>query len=409
MLMGEVADVIVVGGGPSGSFAALNLARLGFNVTVYEEHSEIGLPSHCAGHLNIRGLKRLRIHPLPVEIVENTFQGAAFYSPTGKTFLVRLASPVTCAVDRVLFEKYIADKAQDAGAEYCLDSKVDSLIVKNGIVKGVTIKQRGKTENRLAKIVIDAEGVSSRILRQTGLQGPNQHMLVNGVEAEAENVRDIQLDTVEVFLGADYAPGFYAWLIPKKDGKAKVGLAAKARDPKELLQKLMIKHPLASKKLLKAKIDKITVHPITLGGPINRAYSNGFLAVGDAASQVKSTTGGGVIFGMTCAAIAAEVANEAIHQEDFSSKSLSAYGRRCDESLGFDSRMMVRMRKTLDAMSDRRLDALIGLCTKLALNKTLQKVEDIDFQGRTLLHILRSPSSLAALSYFFLTYAFTNL
>jgi digeranylgeranylglycerophospholipid reductase len=406
--MNEVADVIVVGGGPSGSFAALKLARLGVNVRVYEEHSQIGLPTHCAGHLSIRGLRRLRIHPLPVEIVENTFRGAAFYSPSGKRFLVRFASPVTCVVDRALFEKHLAERAQDAGAEYCLDSRVESLMVNGGIVNGATIRRQGKTENRLAKIVIDAEVISSRILRQTGLRGPSQRMLVNGVEAEAENVRDTQLDTVEVFLGADYAPGFYAWLIPKKDGKAKVGLAARARNPKELLQKLVAKHPVASKKLAKAKIDKITAHPITLGGPIPKAYSNGFLGVGDAASQVKSTTGGGVILGMTCAAVAAEVAHEAIRQDDFSSKSLSAYGRRCDEAVGFDAKMMVRMRKTLDAMSDRRLDGLIGLCTKLGLNKTLQKVEDIDFQGRTLLHLLRSPRALAVLSCFFLTGFFAN-
>lgn len=407
--MKEATEVIVIGSGPSGSFAALKLAKLGVNVRVYEEHSEIGLPSHCPGHLSIRGLKRLRIHALPVEIVENTFRGAAFYSPTGKRFLVRLASPVTCVVDRALFEKYLAERAQDAGAEYCLDSRVESLILNDGTVKGITIRRQGKTENRLTKIVIDAEGISSRILKQTGLRGPNKRMLVNGIEAEAENVKDTQLDTVEVYLGADYAPGLYAWLIPKKEGKAKVGLAAKARNPKELLQKLVTKHPVASKKLLKAKIDKIMTHPITLGGPIPKAYSNGFLAVGDAASQVKSTTGGGVILGMTCAAIAAEVAHEAIRQNDFSSKSLSAYGRRCDEAMGFDVKMMVRMRKTLDAMSDRRVDGLIGLCTKLALNKTLQKVEDIDFQGRTLLHLLRSPRALTALSYFFLTGFFTNL
>jgi len=407
--MKEPADVIVVGGGPSGSFAASKLARLGANVRVYEEHSKIGLPSHCAGHLNIRGLKRLGIHPLPVEIVENTFRGAAFYSPAGKRFSVRLASPVTCAVDRALFDKYLAERAQDAGAEYCLDSRVESLMLRDNVVKGVTIRQQGKIENRPAKIVIDAEGISSRILRQTGLQGPSKEMLVNGVEAEAENVRDTQFDTVEVFLGADYAPGLYAWLIPKKDGKAKVGLAAKTRNPKELLQKLVAKHPVASRQLAKAKIDKITVHPITLGGPIPKAYSHGFLTVGDAASQVKSTTGGGVIFGMTCATVAAEVAHKAIRQDDFSSKCLSAYGRRCDEVLGFDANMMVRMRKTLDALSDRRLEALIGSCTKLALNKTLQKVEDIDFQGRTLLRLLRNPRALAALSYFFLTGFFTNL
>jgi digeranylgeranylglycerophospholipid reductase len=409
ILMKEVSDVVIVGGGPSGSFAALKLARLGVNVTVYEEHREVGVPSHCAGHVSIRGLKHLRMHPLPVEIVENTFRGAVFYSPTGKRFSVRLASPATCAVNRALFEKYLAEKAQDAGADYCLDSRVESLIIEDGTVKGVVVRKQGGIEKKLAKIVIDAEGVSSRLLRQTGLRGPRQDGLVNGIEAEVENVRDTQLDTVEVFLGADYAPGFYAWLIPKKDARAKVGLAAKTGKPKEFLQKLMVKHPVVSKKMLNSKIAKVSVHPITLGGPIPKAHSNGFLVVGDAASQVKSTTGGGVIFGMTCAAAAAEVACEAIRQNDFSSRILSAYRRRCDEALGFDSKVMLRMRKALDAMSDRRLDGLIGLCTRLGLDKTLQKVEDIDFQGRALLHVLRSPRVLAALSYFFLSFLFANV
>jgi digeranylgeranylglycerophospholipid reductase len=407
--MKEASDVIVVGGGPSGSFAALKLAELGVDVTVYEEHSEIGIPSHCAGHLSIQSLKRLGMWPLPPEIVENTFRGATFYSPGGNRFSVRLTSPVTCVVDRALFDKHLAEKAQDAGAHYCLNSRVENLIIENGVIRGVTVRQEGKTEKRSAKIVIDAEGMSSRLLRETGLLGPNIHMLVNGVEAEVENVKDTKPDTVEVFFGADYAPSFYAWLIPKKDGKAKVGLAAKARNPKELLQKLMTKHPVASEKLHNARIAQVMVHPITLGGPVHKAYSNGFLAVGDAASQVKSTTGGGVIFGMTCAPLAAQVACEAIRQEDFSSKSLSAYQQRCNETLGFDAKMMIKMRKTLDAMSDERLDNLIGMCAKLGLDKTLQKVEDIDFQGRTLLHFLRSPRILTAVGYFFLTYLFANL
>jgi digeranylgeranylglycerophospholipid reductase len=407
--MKEASDAIVIGGGPSGSFTALKLALLGVDVTVCEEHKEIGIPSHCPGHLSIKGLSRLGMYPLPSAVIENTFRGASFYSPSGKRFTVCLDSPVTCAVDRTLFDKHLAEKAQDAGAGYCLDSRVENLIIDKGVVRGVVVRRRDMLEKRNAKIVVDAEGISSRILREAGLPRLNRNMLVNGIEAEVENVKDTHLDTVEVFFGADYAPGFYAWLMPKKDAKAKIGLAAKTGNPKELLQKLMIKHPVASKELRDAKITRAAVHPITLGGPIRKSYSDGFLAVGDAASQVKSTTGGGVVFGMTCGAIAAEVANEAIRRNNFSSDFLSAYQQKCNETLGFDVKMMVRMRRTLDALSDVRLDNLIGLCSKLGLEKTLRNVEDIDFQGRTLLRVLRSPRVLTALGYFFFAYLFANL
>ncbi|MEM3151596.1 MAG: DUF47 family protein, partial [Candidatus Bathyarchaeia archaeon] len=86
-----------------------------------------------------------------------------------------------------------------------------------------------------------------------------------------------------------------------------IKLDAKERIPKELLKKLMLTHPAASNKLRNSKLSQTNFHCLTLGGPIPKFYSNGFLAVGDVASQVKPTTGGGVILGMTCAKIAAEV------------------------------------------------------------------------------------------------------
>jgi geranylgeranyl reductase family protein len=407
--MKDFSDVIVVGGGPCGSFTALKLARLGATVSVFEEHSEVGVPSHCPGHLSIKGLKDLGLHPLPKETIEDNFSGATFYSPKGNEFSIRFSSPVTCVVNRVLFDKYIAERAKDAGANYQLDSRVESLIIEGSAIKGVAVKQKGKTEKKLAEIVVDAEGISSRMIREAGLATLNRHKLVNGLEAEVENVQDTESDMVEVFLGRNYAPGFYAWLIPKKDGKAKVGLAANTGHPKELLQRLMSKHPVASKRLRNTRILRIALHPITLGGPIDKAYANRFLAVGDAASQVKPTTGGGVVFGMTCARIAAEIADEALRKNDFSSKSLGAYQKLCEQALGFDLKVMLRMRKTLDAMSDSKIDDLIGLCARLGLDKILKNVRDVDFQGQTLLRVLRSPRMLAALGYFFFAYLSANV
>jgi digeranylgeranylglycerophospholipid reductase len=407
--MKNLSDIIVVGGGPCGSFTAFNLAKHRTNVTVFEEHNEIGVPSHCPGHLSIKGLKQLGLYPLPEEIVENTFFGAIFHSPKGKSFSVRFSQPITCVVNRVLFDKYIAEVAEDVGVQYHLNSQVESLITEDGFVKGVSIKQNGTVKEKFfSKIVIDAEGISSRILRLAGLSGLNRRMLVNGVQAEVENVRDAEPDMVEVFLGKDYAQGFYAWLIPIGDGKAKVGLATKTGNPKELLNRLIFKHPVASKKLHTAKIIQIGFHPLTLGGPVTRTHSNGFLAVGDAASQVKPTTGGGVIFGMTCAKVAAKVAYEALSKNDFSSEFLSAYQRLCKEIFGFDVKVMLKIRKALDAMSDEKVDDAISLCRKLDLDKNLQNIKDIDFQGQSILRLLPNPRILTALFYFFLLYLSAN-
>ena len=407
--MKNAPDIIVVGGGAVGSFTALKLAKIGAKVTVFEEHETIGSPSHCAGHLSIRSLRNLGLYPLPGKIVENTYSQANFYSPSGFKFSVHLAKPVTCSVNREAFDRLIADKAEAAGACFSLNSRVQSLLLENGIVKGVKVKQGDKAEEPFpAKIVVDAEGISSRLLRQTGLAGLNGERLVYAVEAEVDHVTDVQMDAVEVFLGKAYAPGFYGWLMPRLDGTAKVGLATKTGNPKAFLRKLMMKHPVASKLLNKAKITRMAFHPVTLGGPISKAYANGFLAVGDAASQVKPTTGGGVIFGLTCAGIAAEVANEAVRRNDMSSNFLQTYQKRCADTLSFDFSVMLRIRRFLDSLSDEKLDEVLRFCARIGLDKTLGNVDEIDFQGQMLLKILTKPAMFAALMYFLKLYLSAN-
>ncbi len=283
------------------------------------------------------------------------------------------------------------------------------MLLKDGFVKGVNIRRTDGSEEKVySKIVLDAEGVSSRLLRQAGLKTLKTSGLVYAVEAEVDRVQDVELDTVEVYFGKAYSPGFYGWLIPRPDGSAKVGLATNNGDPRECLKRLMFKHPVASEQLSKAKITQVGYHAITLGGPINKSYADGFLAIGDCASQVKPTTGGGVIFGLTAAKAAAEVASQAITRGDVSSNALQTYQKRCNELLKFDFLVMLRIRRFLDSLSDQRFDEMLRVCGKLGVDKALRDVDEIDFQGKMFLTTVRKPSMLAALTYFGLLYLSAN-
>ena len=400
--------VVIIGGGPAGSFSAYELAKRGVNVDVFEEHLQIGFPSHCAGHISIRSLRSLGLYPLPGGIVENEFSAANFYSPNGTKFSVHLNQPVTCAVNRAQFDSYLAEKAQTARATYHLGTRVQSLRVDGGFVRGVSVAKGSSVRQVSAKLVIDAEGVSSRFVRQAGLKPLRRDGLVFAVEAEVDRVQDVEDHAVEVYVGQDYAPGFYAWLIPRLDGTAKVGLATNEGNPKVFLERFMHNHPVASKQLKNAKVTQMAFHAITLGGPIGKAYANGFLAVGDAASQVKATTGGGVVFSVTCAKIAAQVAKEALVRDDFSEGFLQLYQKLCSDRLGFDASVMRRARRMVDSLSDAQFNRAMHFGTRIGLGKALSDVNEIDFQGRTLFTVLKKPAAYAALAYFIRLYLSAN-
>jgi len=383
------ADVVVVGAGPSGSFSALTEAEMGAEVVVCEEHKEVGLPSHCAGHISIKGLKRLGLH-LPAKLVENEIKGAVFYSPSGQEFRVRLASPVTYVIDRAMFDNHLAQLAEKAGTKFLLGTKVASLLLDKGFVRGVALKSGEKLSS---KMVIDAEGCASTLLKQIGLQTFDKSLVVNAVICEANHVDDVENDMVEVYFGQRYAPGLFAWIIPRRNGSAKIGLATRVGNPREYLKHFLQAHPVAHKKLKRSAVKKLSYHLIPLGGPITKTYGNGFLAVGDAASQVKPTTGGGVIMGLTCAKIAGESAYQATQQNDFSESFLSRYQQRSQKAIGFDMAAMRRIRLMLNRLPDERLNQIISFCSQWHLSENLQKVRDIDFQGKALIPLLKSPAA----------------
>jgi len=392
--MRESVDIAVVGAGPCGSYSALVAARRGADVSVIEEHMELGVPSHCAGHVSAHGLKTLGLD-IPSDLIENEIRIANFHSPFGRTLRVECKKPVSYVIDRVLFDQYLAELAARAGVSYLMGARAESLLVDASHVRGISV--RGERQSQVeAKVVINAEGVHAGLLKKANLPSPRKEAIVIGVQGYSARVSDVEPESVEVYLGGSYAPGFFAWIIPRNDGSAKVGLAANRGNPRTLLEHFVTKHPIASRKILEPLTD-VSLHPIPLGGPSLRTYASGLLVVGDAASQVKPTTGGGIVFGLTCSRVAADLAAESVAVGDCSSQVLSRYQESWREMLGREFTIGRLTRRILSSLSDSALDRIFRIGNKFHVENSIGCVSEIDFEERILRDSLRKPNVALAL------------
>jgi digeranylgeranylglycerophospholipid reductase len=276
---------------------------------------------------------------------------------------------------------------------------VTSLLIKKGSIRGFAVEQRQKTTKLAANVVIDAEGVSSNLLRGAGLPSLNRHTMVSGVQAEVDRIEGADASTVEVFLSNQFASGFFAWIVPRRDGTAKIGLGTAKGSPRRCLHQFIHHHPIAHQRLKQGHITKVTYHPISLGGPISKTFHDGLLVVGDAASQVKPTTGGGIIMGLTCAELAGEIAAQAVHRNDTSASFLSKYERNWKKKIGFDMTVMRQLRRILNRLTDKQLDKLIAFCHRINVGEILGEVRDVDFQGTSLIRLPRNHRLLAMALY----------
>jgi geranylgeranyl reductase family protein len=390
-------NILIVGCGVSGASTALAAAGKDASVTVLEEHPRVGIPSHCSGHVGIRGFKQFA-PSLPEKIIENKIKGAILTAPNGRSLILSRSDPVTWVLNRAEFDQHLASLAIKNGANLHMNSRVESVKRSDNGFQ-VKLDSSKHPHEYFCKVLIDAGGCGARVSRYGGIPSLNRQPLVNSAQCNMDNISDVDSDFVEVYYGQTYAPGFFGWIIPRRDGSAKVGLAAGARtNVNACFERFLRKHPIVSQKLKKAKLlSKPTYHPIPVSGAKSKTYADGILSVGDAASQVKPTTGGGIVFGLICGKIAGETAAAAVRDENFSSSRMKKYEDTWRSMIGFDLSAMASLRQLLYRIPDRYLNKLFDVSNELRIEDVLSKTSDIDFQGRTLLGLARDPRLFLAL------------
>lgn len=359
-------DVAVIGAGPAGSMAAKYAAMAGARVLLIEEHGCIGWPVQCAGLLGTKALEASELVPGKVAI--QGLKGATVYSPGGSKVSFKADSFKAWIVDRRLFDRSIALEAVRNGAELRLGSQArDVLKARDG--KGSNIIVLGGGEQISAKAIISAEGVRSALSRKAGIYSVEK--ILSGAQVELPFSVD-DPEKVEVHLGI---PGLFAWIIPIGVKSARIGLCS-AKNGCEALRAFLQKD--AIKDRILGSPAALNVGGLPLGPPPFTA-ADGFLAVGDAAGQVKPTSGGGIYPGLICAKIAGSVAAAAALENDCSAERLKEYDRLWRKAIGGELDIGMRVNRVLNRMSNQELDDVIGyLASKPGLIKTIEEHGDID-------------------------------
>jgi geranylgeranyl reductase family protein len=202
----ERFDVLIVGAGPAGSFAAEKLARApGLRVALFDGRPA-DEPKACGGGVTSKALKAW---PHLLEAVGRTINEIELYSPSGKRLHLNLSESFAI-YSRTAFDSYLRDRAAESGA-HVIKERVSFRQRASESQDWVLRGQNGATWS--APMLVAADGANSPVAKKlAGALPPSEMEVAFGYRAPLPKERDAP--TVVAFL-----PGWagYAWAFPRVD------------------------------------------------------------------------------------------------------------------------------------------------------------------------------------------------
>ena len=384
-------DVAVVGGGPIGGSIAGRIAAKNYKVAIFEQNKRIGEPLKCAGLVTPRVFNFIDFSGELV--VQNKVKGANIHSPSGHTLTIGGDKVHALVIDRIKFDQEIINNSKKNDAEVFLENKILSAQRHEQHIKLITSK---KTDVQ-CKLLIGADGPYSKIRDIFSLPGPLEFLRGIGAEISGTN---LDSDYVEIFVGNKIVPGFFAWIIPTNNQgtQARIGLCVNQDSPyppKHFFSNFL-KNKYASQYLENMEITKHIGGVVPLG-VLKKTFSSNVMLVGDAAAQVKSTSGGGIYTGLLCAHHCSTVAIEALQKNNFTHSFLKKYHKLWSADIGVELNMGMKFRKIFKNLSDKQLDKYITKFSSPKITEIITEQGDIDHPSKLVKPLLRKAPSLLKL------------
>ncbi len=334
--------ITIVGAGPAGSYLAYLLAKQGKGVTVIEDHEHIGKPVQCTG--------------IVTHSIEKFFKlkGEVIAKRLNKVVAISKNRKIDVSVDEIVmwrdkFDQFVAGMAQKEGAKYLLNHKFIGL---SGNLIKIKDPKHGKMKEIKFEKLIGADGPYSAVSKAAGLSIDSKNYI--GMQAKVR----LKMDTncFETFFGEDF-PNFFGWVVPESEDTVRLGIGC-FENTQEYFYKFL-KRRTGKKEILCWESGLIPLY-----NPDKKLQSGNVYLIGDAAAQVKATTGGGIIPSLK----AARTLSDCILNN-------KNYDRQFKKESGRELLLHLRLRKMLSKFKDTDYDKLIDLMSQEKVKKILKKYD----------------------------------
>ncbi len=301
-------DLVVIGSGPAGATTARIAAENGLSVLMVDKRQELGAPIQCSGAVSRHALEAVGITPA-AEFIHEAIYGFGVYDWQGEKNTVDYRwlkgdeygegdgkKPLGYVVDRRRFDRYLMTQAERAGAEVWL--KTEGLgYTTNGLEScAIHLRQFNKEVTIRAKVLVGADGLQSQVGKWAGLR---THIKLTELASCLQFIVD-QVETdglLEIITGHEWAPGGYAWVFPKGNGYAEIGLGVVRTMTERNAQwhlDYFMKHSFFKERFKNSRVLEIQGGGVPLAAPLRTQYADNLILVGDAARHVNPITGGGI-------------------------------------------------------------------------------------------------------------------
>jgi geranylgeranyl reductase family protein len=371
-------DVAIVGGGPIGSTLAYELSKCSLSVCILDKKKKIGVPLQCAGIIS-KEIKK--VNEIPDDVILNEVKGAFIYSPN-HSLEVSKEETEAFIIDRISYDQFLSKRAVESGVKLLNNHKVIDADIENGILFC------DNNEKIRAKIIVGADGYNSIISKTFNNESKSFNasqflVKINNSYDDHSDFYNQNKDFVELHLDSEILPGFL-WCIPTSFNEFRVGLFSNKsfKNQKEILESFLDKnHRFKDYKIIERYHGNIPIYDKNKKIVCKKA-----ILIGDAGSQVKPTTGGGLIMGFKTVEIA-KIAildglnNDLSHLKNYSLNFKKKYYNEINYQL--------KVHKTIDGLSNNDLDYIFLKLKEKGVEDLISKYGDMDKQSTLVKEVLK--------------------